>query len=144
MMRATVPVLISSTDHSSKSSLCAETMLRSSCTYDIKLTEWSQYEQCSIPTPFGRCLLASTMCRGDPLLIGLERPVTTEIPLYCVRVQFLPQCLCPCVVLSLQTRNRWLQFLDTIPDKLVGRNRSTFPAFLGTAGTRTSSFLSHS
>ena len=99
---------------------------------------WSQHKQYTIPTPFGRCLLASTMCRGDPLLIGLERPVTTELPLYCVRVQFVPQCLRPCVVLSLQTRNRCLQLLDTIPDKLVGRNRSTFPAFLRTAGARRS------
>ena len=74
--------------------------------FPTQQAEWSQYEQCSIPTPFGRCLLASTMCRGDPLLIGLERLVTAELPLYCVRVQFVPQCLCPCVVLSLQTRNR--------------------------------------
>ena len=40
--------------------------------FPTEQAKWNQHEQCSIPTPFGRCLLASTMCRGDPLLIGLN------------------------------------------------------------------------
>jgi hypothetical protein len=83
------------------------------------------------------------MRHGDPLLIGLERPVTCELHVYCVRVQFVPQCLRPFVIRSLQTRNLCLQLLDTIPDDLVGRNRSTLLAFLGTACVRTTCLLCH-
>ena len=87
------------------------------------LVEWSQHEQYSKPTPLGWSFSDVSGCRGDPLLIGLKCPVTYKLVL--TVVQFFPQHLRPFVVHTLRTPNGFLQCLDTIFHKVIGRNRKT-------------------
>ena len=63
--------------------------------------KWSQHEQYSKATPFGRSISGDSWCRYDPLLIVLECPVAYKLVLYCVLANTNGFCNGACLTLCL-------------------------------------------